>query len=237
MKKFAPGWKMTSFVVVLLPLLISFGIWQLARGAEKRSMETDYLVQLTALPLAPTAQALQARFQRVRLRGQFGLETFLVDNQISNGRTGYWLVQTFDDASGQRFLTNRGFVAAPKLRSELPVLHQVMPQPEGPVSIIGTVWPYTGLIPLLDDDPWDLQWPTRVQRLDVARMAKVTGAVPVEIRLEPGQPGVEVAAPFAQVLSDAKHRGYAATWFGLAVALVVGYGVFGTRHARQLHRI
>ena len=227
MKRFQPGWKMTLFTVVLLPTVVSLGFWQLSRGAQKRAMETDYLTQLTALPVAAAAIDGSVRFQRVRLKGRFGAEIFLIDNQILQGRTGYWIVQVFDDSSGSRFLTNRGFVAAPQLRAELPKLMT----PTGTVELVGTVWPFTGLIPVLDDDEWPAGWPKRVQRMDVQRMAATVAAAPFEVRLEPGQLGVENAAPFATVLSDAKHLGYAATWFGLAVALVAGFTIFGFKNA------
>ena len=219
---------MTLFTLLLLPVVVSLGFWQLSRGAEKRGMEMDYLTQLTALPLAAGEAQQPGRFQRIKLSGRYGDEIFLVDNQIYQGRTGYWIVQVFDDASGLRFLVNRGFIEGPQLRSELPAVAT----PTGEVEVIGTVWPFTGLIPVLDDDVWGAEWPKRVQRLDIHRMAASVGAVEHEIRLEPGQIGVQHAAPFAAVLSDDKHLGYAATWFGLAAALLTGFAVFGIKNAR-----
>ena len=64
-------------------------------------------------------------------------------------------------------------------------------------------------------------------------MAAVVDAAPVEVRLEPGQTGVTKAAPLASVLSDAKHLGYAATWFGLAAALLILYVIYGLKRARE----
>ncbi len=218
---------MTLFTVVLLPTVVALGFWQLSRGAEKRAMEMDYLAQLTALPSAAANVDEPLRFQRIRLRGRFGDAVFLVDNQIHQGRTGYWIVQVFDEVSGRRYLVNRGFIQAPALRDELP---QIV-SPKGDVEVVGAAWPFTGLIPVLDDDVWPAAWPKRVQRLDIARMAEQVAAVPHEIRLEPGQPGVLQAAPFATLLSDDKHMGYAATWFGLAVALVSGFVIFGLKNA------
>ena len=63
-------------------------------------------------------------------------------------------------------------------------------------------------------------------------MAAEIAAYPAELRLAVGQPGVEVAAPFAEQLSDSKHRGYALTWFGLAITLAIGYLVFGLKNAK-----
>ena len=160
---------MTGLVVVVFPIVLGLGYWQLSRGAEKRSMEMDYLSQLTALPVAPEAGALQQRFKRIQLRGRFTEQAFLVDNQVANGRVGYWLVQAFDEVGGLRLLLNRGFVEAPLGRGKLPHISN----PGDDVRLIGAVWPFTGLVPVLDDDTWLQGWPKRVQRLDVARMAGV----------------------------------------------------------------
>ncbi len=226
MKQFAPGRGMTALVVMVLPIFLSLGYWQLSRAAEKRSMEVDYLAQLTALPVRPENGALSQRFKRIRLQGRFTDQAFLVDNQIASGRVGYWLIQAFDEVGGRRLLLNRGFVEAPASRADLPEVNK----PQGQLRLIGAVWPFTGLVPVLDDDAWPQGWPKRVQRLDVIRMAALVEAESVEIRLEPGQPGVERAAPFAQLLNDARHRGYAATWFALGFTLVVLYLIYGFKN-------
>jgi len=220
---------MTLIAAVFLPGLVALGIWQLDRGAQKRAMEADYLDQLTRLPVNAVSLDERVRFQRVALRGRFDDEIFLIDNQVMGGAVGYWVVQVFTDESGGRYLTNRGFVPAPKRRDQLPRIDK----PAGTVRVIGIVWPYTGLVPLWRDDDWSMGWPKRIQRLDVARMAAAVEAAPLEIRLEPGQPGVAAAAPFARLLTDTKHLGYAATWFGLAVVLALGFVAFGVRNARD----
>jgi len=225
---FKPGWRMTAFTAFFLPAVVALGLWQVERGAEKRAMEMDYLARLTALSVPIGELTDSARFQRVKLYGSFDHHIFFLDNQVYQGQTGYWIVQVFNEAGGKRYLVNRGFTAAPASRADLPNIQT----PTGNLHLIGTVWPFTGLIPVLDADEWSQQWPKRIQRLDVARMAAAVGAEPVEVRLEPGQPGVTIAAPFATVLSDAKHRGYAATWFGLAFVLVAGYVFFGIKSAR-----
>jgi len=215
---------MTVFVLVFLPLTISLGFWQVSRGAQKRALEEAYLASLGRLPVAVSAMT-RTDFERVRLSGRYGHEVFLVDNQVRHGVTGYWLIQSFYDTSGDTYLVNRGFIAGSASRATLPSIDS----PPGDVVLVGALWPFLGLIPVLDDDRWAPDWPKRVQRLDIARMANAVSARPFEIRLEPGAPGVQNAAPFAARLDDATHRGYAATWFGLAGALLVAYVVFGLR--------
>ena len=227
---------MTLFVMCFLPLLIFLGNWQLDRGAFKRLLEDQYLSRLTLLPvdldqatpLSRGAQPLEP-FTRVRLFGKFTNETFLLDNQISEGITGYWVYQVFQTASSARFLVNRGFLAAPANRETLPVV----PAAEGAITVVATVWPDLGLPPIFASEPWAKEWPKRIQRRNLERMADASKSQAFELRLESGQPGVLAAAPFAQKLSDLKHRGYALTWFGLALALFISYLVFGAYRAKQ----
>jgi len=228
MAKFAPGWRMTSSVLLFFPLLLTLGNWQLSRGAEKRVLEEAYFNQITALPVLARDRASDQPFQRVRLQGVYGTEKFLLDNQVLNGITGYWIVQVFNDNSGDRFLVNRGFWPGTPRREQLPEVTS----PLGQTTVVGVIWPFTGLLPVLDDNSWSQGWPKRIQRMEIDRMASLVGAQADEIRLEAAQPGVRSAAPFAEVLSDAKHLGYAATWFGLALMLLVSFIVFGFRSAR-----
>ena len=146
---------MTLLVGILLPTVISLGLWQVSRGAQKRAMETDYLEQLTALPVMAGDLQLDRDFQRVRLRGEYMPQVFLVDNQIADGQVGYWLVQGFADTSGRTFLVNRGHVVAPESRDVLPTIDT----PAGEVQLVGAIWPFTGLVPVLDEDVWADGWP------------------------------------------------------------------------------
>ncbi len=222
---------MTVFVLFFLPLLVSLGLWQSGRAAQKRAMSEAYLDALTRLPVTPEYNQAPADFKRLKLVGEFTEEVYFVDNQVHQGRPGYALVQGFDTTAG-KYLVNRGFVPAPLARDVLPGPDT----PSGQLTLIGVVWPFTGLLPVLDEDVWHSGWPKRVQRLDVSRMAEEIDAIPVEVRLEAGQTGVQQAASLVNLLSDDTHRGYAATWFSLAAALVVLYGIYGRKRHRQMTR-
>lgn len=221
---------MTCFIALMLPLLLSLGNWQLQRGAYKRDLENQYLAKLTELPQQISAQTLSQPFQALRLSGNYRNEIFMVDNQISEGRTGYWVFQVFDEAKAGLMLVNRGFVASDGSRS-LPNVNT----PTQTVSFVATVWPSLGLIPAWGSQDWSDAWPKRIQRANVGRMAEIAGTNPVELRLEPGQPSVLEPAPFASRLSDDKHNGYAATWFGLAIVLLLGYLYLGFSPSQKNH--
>lgn len=235
---FRPGWPMTVFVGLALPVVVGLGFWQLDRAHDKRDLDARYVARLgmpalaagAALESPASSGASSADFMRVRLRGRFEAgHDYLVDNRVHQGRPGYWVVSRFRGRDDRIYLVNRGWVEAPATRQSLPEIET----PRQPLDLVGVIWPDLGLPPLLAEDPWPAGWPRRVQRLDIARMAESEGVVPAEIRLEPGQPGVFVPAPLDVNFRPERHTGYAVQWFGLGAVLVVGYVVFGRRRARE----
>jgi surfeit locus 1 family protein len=218
---------MTLFVCAMLPIVLALGAWQLDRAALKRGYEAAYFERMAEAPVPMPAKLSGADFRRVGLAGRFDPERyFLVDNQVHQGRPGYWVVAPFRADDGREWLVNRGWILAPPRRDLLPDVEA----PQATVRTTGIVWPDMGLVPLLAEDAWPSGWPKRVQRLDPKRMAAVAGATaPVEIRLEAGQPGALIAAATAHDFRASRHQGYAAQWFGLAAVLVIGYIVHGFR--------
>lgn len=218
---------MTLFFAVMLPSLLALGVWQLERAALKRRYERQYFERMAEAPLPVLEVLADADFRRVMLAGTFDAERcFLVDNQVHEGRPGYWVVMPFRADDGSKWLVNRGWIAAPPTRESLPEVTT----PEEPVSITGVVWPDMGLVPLLAEDVWPSNWPKRVQRLDAERMAAAAGgSSSIEIRLEAGQPGALIPAATAHDFQVSRHTGYAVQWFGLAGVLGIGYVIHGFR--------
>jgi cytochrome oxidase assembly protein ShyY1 len=220
---------MTLFVTLLLPLVVGLGFWQLERAEEKRRLEETYLDRLSALPV-PVSEGAGA-FQRVRLTGRYDEDRyFLLDNQTRNGAVGFAVISVFLGGDGRRWLIRRGFVSGDPRRERLPEVST----PRGSVTLVGVVWPDLGMMPMFDDavggDHWPDGWPKVVQRVELQRMAdSIRNGAAMEIRLEAGQPGVLEAPLMEMNMPAGKHTGYAVQWFGLALALAVGFIVFGYR--------
>ena len=219
-------WPLTLFVLIMLPVVISLGFWQLGRAAEKEALELSYIEREGGSPL-PLGDGVA--FQPVRETGAFLEQQFLVDNQVLDGQVGYWLLQAFENSEKRRFLVNRGWVAAPERRQQLPSLET----PSGMVTITGLIWPELGLPPLLEEETWTEEWPLRVQRRNVQRMAAMIGAEPIELRLYDGQPGVQRAAPVVPSFGRETHLGYAFQWFGLGGVLIIGWLVVHFRGGKR----
>lgn len=231
--KFQPGYRMVVLLLVGLPVLLTLGNWQLGRAEEKRQFESAYLERQSMLPRPPPAAGLPESFTRLRLRGRYDPDQhFLIDNQIFDGQVGYWVVTPFREANGRRWLINRGWIAAPQSREQLPEIAVVAE----PTELVAVVWPDTGLVPLLAEERWSKRWPLRIQRLDVSAMAPLVGAQPLELRLEAAQPGVFTPAPMLLSVTASKHTGYAVQWFAFAGVLVVGFFVYGFTMPKRRER-
>lgn len=95
---------------------IALGNWQSRRADEKR--------------------ALGEHLQRIVVAGEFLPErTVLLDNKVRGGRAGYEVVAPLRLAEGIHVLVNRGWVAAPPRREQLPDIAT----PAGRVRIEGVV--------------------------------------------------------------------------------------------------
>ena len=220
---------MTLFTLFFLPVLLALGNWQVDRASFKQDLELEYLASMVSLPAdlndfdEKTFGELK-NFTKIRAEGRYIDQLFYLDNQTTNGQVGYWVFQPFlTNRSQKNFIVNRGFVPAPILRGKLPRVET----PAGAQMIEATVWPYTGLPPILGRDNWGNEWPKRIQSKDLMRMGEISNSYAQELRIEATAPGALQSLPNLEQFDDSKHLGYALTWFGLAATLCVSFMIFG----------
>lgn len=239
-------WKVTLLVLVLLPVTISLGQWQLGRADEKTALIAERAAHQAIAPLAlnelPSQQS-QLRYRRVLLTGSFdAAHCFLLDNQVHQGRVGYEIICPFinrkkanqeraDQSSTDQsvvaatiVMVSRGFVVAPPLRTQLPAI----PAVATPISIYGEVYLPAGEQVLLADLQAADGWPKVVQAASVDYLKSLLGAATSElpvypwiVRLDADSPAL--LEPHWQTvnLSPEKHTGYAVQWFAMAATLVL----------------
>ncbi len=222
--QFQPGWKLSLFLVVLLPCLIGLGIWQLQRAEEKR----DILAKVGArrgeapLSLEQLMQRAQPAFSQVKLRGRYLADKpVLLDNKIHRGQFGYEVVMPLRAESGVLLLVSLGWTAGSHDRSQLPVIEPAA----GVVDLLGEVYVPLGEAFTLGDTEFPAGWPKRLQTLDVEALAEALDepVYPYVIRLGASSPGaLEQHWQDVNIL-PAKHTGYAVQWFAMAATLVVLY--------------
>jgi surfeit locus 1 family protein len=235
--KFRPGLWPTIATLILLPLFVRLGFWQLDRADQKAALQQAYTQQRSEPPVDLAAEPARRSdreamlWRECLLRGEYlPQEQYLLDNQIENEAVGY-LVYTPFRLAGQEtvVLVNRGWIPLGARRDVVPVFAT----PRGPVEIRGMAKApqSTGLV-LGGGGVEKLgRGLVRLQHLDLAALAKSRNwdLLPYVVRLEPERDSHFVRDWAAPGFGRERHLGYAFQWFLMAAVLVVLYVVLNTR--------
>ena len=231
MKKLRSNLIPTVAFLVVLPLLVSLGFWQLDRARQKTELQALYDARLSDTPVSvgeTIANPEDLRFYRVAIKGYYEPDySILLDNRVHEGMVGYFVVTPMRIAGTQtRVLVNRGWVPLGKDRSELPT---VTP-PKGLQQVVGVATvPHEKVFRLAPPPPLSAKWQTVWQHMDMARYAEAVPfpIQPVVVLLDPG---IEVGGFIRKWkrldTGIAVHEGYAFQWFSLAVTLTAIYIFF-----------
>lgn len=230
-RQFRPGLWPSVAVVLLLPLLIALGFWQLDRAGQKEALEETYRSRQASPPMdlltagEHRSEREEMLWRRVRLHGEYLPDKqYLLDNQIEGGKPGYLIFSPFRLAGqGAVVLINRGWLPMGGDRNVAP---EVPPPPDNSV-VEGTAKDpqSTGLF-LGEAVAEDLEGGlVRVQRLDLDVIARDNDwrLLPYVVRLDK-QPGSGFVRDWeAPGFGREKHLGYAFQWFAMAAALLIIY--------------
>lgn len=231
-------WKLTLLTVLLLPLLISLGFWQLRREDEKLALQATYDARQRELPVALASLDLvqDQQYRQVSVQGRYdNAHSFLLDNRIYQGQVGYEVLVPLETKDHAVVFINRGWIQAGSTRADLPAV----PAIDEDVTVEGSIYQPVGESVVLGDVLEAEGWPKVIQTLDPVRMAQLAGTVdaskvfPYTVRLTEGSPGV--LTRYWPVISTTpeKHRAYAVQWFAMATALVGLYLFYSTKDDTQ----
>ncbi len=219
------NWKIFLLVLVLLPLLLRLGYWQLQRADEKREILAVHEARLAQAPVAASSidrdsPAATLAGQPVFVQGQYDQQRhFLLDNRVQGGVPGYEVLTPMTGRQGDTWLVNRGWIPGFADRSRLPAIST----PAGELKVLANVYVPLGEQFLLQEDIWAEQWPRVIQSVDIDRAAASLSMplMPYRLRIAPGEPGALQVDWQPVNVSPAKHTGYAVQWFAMALALVI----------------
>jgi surfeit locus 1 family protein len=218
-REFAPQLVPTLVAVPLFVLLLALGHWQLNRAAEKQALWDQFArgdAAAMALPGVPPA-----RYSRVSVSGHYVPERqFLLDNMVHEGVAGYRVLTPFAWDDGPPVLVDRGWVPVGPSRSQLPDLSVA----DGPRTITGRI-DLTPRAGATLEAPESFSWPRVLNYPPMAVMERALGRplYPEIILLDPNALDGYVRDWHAPGFPPARHLGYAATWFALAVTLLILY--------------
>ncbi|WP_322853363.1 SURF1 family protein [Marinobacter sp. X15-166B] len=209
---------MWVFCGLLLPVLLGLAGWQLQRAAYKQQQLDLWQQGQETRPWGTLDATGLVTGQAVTVDGVYAEPTWLLDNRTRDGVAGYEVLTLFAPVSGVPVVVNRGWVPAPAMRSQLPVL----PQPAGQVRVTGRLSPYPEP-PVLARTSVSGAWPRRVQTLTrAAAQAESSGVAALVLRLaDSGQPGAFRADWTPDRMGPQTHYGYAVQWLALAIVLLL----------------
>jgi len=225
---------LTLFTVLLLPITLSLGLWQLDRAAEKTQLLDSVQASGELRTIQSAAQLTHLpSFQHVQLSGRY-LQPYMwfLDNQIWQGSVGVdvvGLVQLDDTL----VLVNRGWQVW-RDRSSQPAVALVA----GPVTLQGNmVAPSEKGLLLLADSPIG-DYPQLLQKIDMQLLQQQLH-LPLHsqvLYLNAASDTVLQAHWQAVNMTPAKHYGYAVQWFGLGLTLCILYlfRIYKFRQSRYL---
>lgn len=210
----------------LLTLLISLGFWQLDRAEGKRKLQELNNVrakdQVLSLSEITPENIDELRYRKVVFNGKYDeAHQFLIDNQIVNGKPGYYIATPLQlSGSNKAVLVNRGWVPLNKNRSILPDVSFVSREN---ISLTGRIneFPSVGL-KLKGADIPTTGWPAVVQVIDHQILSERLGyslfGFLVELDASMAD-GFHRQWQQAKLLPPEKHTAYAVQWFALAATL------------------
>ncbi len=218
----------TLAYLCLLPLLCVLGIWQLGRAEEKRTFlkqqeqgsASSEIIQLST-SIEDNVDSL--RYKKVQVTGNYDqTHQFLIDNQISAGKAGYFVLTPFIlQGEGKAVLVNRGWVPLNQDRSVLP---EVQVKEEQTV-VRGRInrFPSVGIKLAGAEIPTE-GWPSVLQVVDNEVLAKklAYSLFPFQIELDKELPeGFKREWQATTIMMPEQHIAYAIQWFALALVLTL----------------
>jgi len=223
-RQFSPGLWPTIVTLILLPVLIYLGLWQLDRAEQKSSLLEQKLERSNdeaISTLLPGMESASLLWRKAVLQGGFRQSPiFLLDNQVLKNEVGYFVYATFELNNGNSVLVNRGWIKAGVTRDVIPAI----PLPQDIAEITGVIAaaPFSGIV-LAENTDEDLgNGLYRLQHIDLKKLNANYGLklLPHIIRLEPESAGGFTRDWRKPGSGKEKNLGYAFQWFAMALALV-----------------
>jgi surfeit locus 1 family protein len=218
----------TLVYLVLLVLLCSLGTWQLSRSEEKRLFLKQQELGAASTEIITLSNHIdmnadELRYKKIQVTGHYDTaHQFLIDNQFSAGKVGYFVLTPFIMQGGTAgVLVNRGWVPLNLDRTVLPdvEIKDVSPVVSGRINH----FPSVGIKLAGAEIPTET-WPSVLQMVDVNILAKkLTYALrPFQIELDKDQQsGFKREWQTTSVMLPEQHVAYAIQWFALAITLTI----------------
>jgi surfeit locus 1 family protein len=229
-RRFRPRLLPAIATIVLLPVLVWLGVWQLERADEKRDriirFEAGATIEHLDSTMAVRDLAEFTQFQQVQLDGRYdNKRQFLLDNMTDGGSAGYHILTLFRTATSQDLiLVDRGWIAK-DFRSALPPDITVAEDQRTIIARVSRL-PRPG-IELAANPDHLTSWPRVVQFPTAGSLSAIVGEELIGplLLLNDKQPDGYLRDWRPAASGVDRHMGYALQWFAMAATLLVIYVV------------
>jgi len=236
-KIFKPGLIPTIVFLLVLPVLLRLGFWQLDRAEEKRELIALFQQQNKMGPLSIKDNIKfneRLNYRSAVVEGKYNIEKqIFVDNKIHHGKTGVYVMTPFKlKDSDYSILVNRGWVPMVADRSSLPEIETTK-----------KILSLSGKIKLFTKKPFTVgkqfqsntSWPALMQWINKADIENKSGLklLPYIFLLDNKEKSGFVRNWKPVVMQPEKSTSYAVQWFSLALALVVIYVVVNLKSSKD----
>lgn len=210
--------------LILLPILIRLGFWQLQRAQEKTLVLETYEQrrQSPEVNINGLKEVADMQHYPVKATGVYDVKQhLLLDNRVHNGRVGYQVITPLLLAGKEHaLLVNRGWIPMGSTRQDLPdvatgtfelMVHGVAKHPSRPVFEVSR------------EAAYEAGWPKVVQYVNTDELAGILGypVMPFVLLLNPEESDGFVRDWKLLPMLPEKHVSYAWQWFGLSVMLLI----------------
>jgi surfeit locus 1 family protein len=223
---------LTALMLAALAVLLGLGFWQLKRLQWKEGLIAQIEARSTASPITlEEAEALAREgrdpsYYRVKVDGRFHHAKELYLYAVSDGRVGWHVITPLETADGEMVLIDRGFVPDALRDPSTRATGQI----ENVVAVTGIVRaPDKQALFTPDNEPKANRWFWR----DLSAMTRsmfphgIIEVAPFFLEADKSPvPGGWPEGGQTRLDIPSNHLQYAITWFLLAAALLVIYGLY-----------
>ena len=223
------NWKLSLFVVLCFPLVVSAGFWQIDRANEKLAMQKQlqHMIKLDAVNIQHLNEAEFKNYKNVFIQGRYLEHLFLIDNKTHKGKFGYEVIQAFELDNADLVWVSRGWVQGDLNRHILPNISS----PKERITLTGYLYKPSKPVQLKSISEEE-GWPKRMQSAELTSLYEVI-KYPQEdrltylVRLSANSPtAFKNYWKLIPITAD-KHWGYAVQWFAMA-ALLLGLFIYSS---------
>ncbi len=236
-KTFKPNLIPTIVTLLILPILLRLGFWQLDRAEEKRELIAVFQQQNGLGPLLINGDIKfdeKLNYRIAEVEGSYNLSRqIFIDNKIYQGKTGVYVMTPFKLKNSEySVLVNRGWVPMAIDRSALPKIKT----PTSFLNLSGKI-KTLGKKPFMVGDQFQSNegWPALMQWVNLTDIENKSGLklLPYIFLLDEKDQSGYIRDWKPVVMQPEKSTSYAVQWFALALALVIIYIVVNLKEDKS----